>query len=236
MEGRRVVIAFGHPSSQVRNRNIVNVTVELSSFGRPKEEKLMPHLLNRGVNEVNQQPIIANERPATSAILRRTPTVNTGTNGGGETDHPQPPSTNPQAADAGQGTIFTPTPADIIADSSSAISSDLGSTPAVIVDLGITPAYIVPTPLSILDILGTDPTPSPATVHMFFLSPTIASSLLQAMAGNLFSSFNIFRAQMPYLAVSLQIPEQATASSLSESSESALPSQLSRLTISFKPP
>ncbi|MQM23356.1 hypothetical protein Taro_056420 [Colocasia esculenta] len=25
-------------------RNIVNVTVELSSFGRPKEEKLNPHL------------------------------------------------------------------------------------------------------------------------------------------------------------------------------------------------
>ncbi|MQM16240.1 hypothetical protein Taro_049194, partial [Colocasia esculenta] len=44
MEGRRVVIAFGHPSSQVRNRNIVNVTVDLSSFGRPKEEKLNPHL------------------------------------------------------------------------------------------------------------------------------------------------------------------------------------------------
>ncbi|MQM10077.1 hypothetical protein Taro_042965 [Colocasia esculenta] len=44
MEGRRVVITFGHPSSQVRNRNTVNVTVELSSFGRPKEEKLKPHL------------------------------------------------------------------------------------------------------------------------------------------------------------------------------------------------
>ncbi|MQL71270.1 hypothetical protein Taro_003587 [Colocasia esculenta] len=44
MEGRRVVIAFGHPSSQVRNRNIVNVTVDLSSFGRPKKEKLEPHL------------------------------------------------------------------------------------------------------------------------------------------------------------------------------------------------
>ncbi|MQL68369.1 hypothetical protein Taro_000623 [Colocasia esculenta] len=44
MEGRRVVIAFGHPSSQVRNRNIVNVTVELSSFGRSKKEKLEPHL------------------------------------------------------------------------------------------------------------------------------------------------------------------------------------------------
>ncbi|MQM22590.1 hypothetical protein Taro_055645 [Colocasia esculenta] len=73
--------------------NIVNVTVELSSFGRPKEEKLKPHLLNlvnRGVNEVNQQPIIANERPATFASLRRTPTVDTGTNGGGETDRPQP--------------------------------------------------------------------------------------------------------------------------------------------------
>ncbi|MQL99955.1 hypothetical protein Taro_032685, partial [Colocasia esculenta] len=28
-----------------RHRNIVNVTVELSSFGRPKEEKLNPHLL-----------------------------------------------------------------------------------------------------------------------------------------------------------------------------------------------
>ncbi|MQM21957.1 hypothetical protein Taro_055004 [Colocasia esculenta] len=82
MEGRRVVITFGHPSSQVRNRNTVNVTVELSSFGRPKEEKLKPHLLNlanRGVNEVHQQPIIANERPATSVSLRRTPTVDTGT-------------------------------------------------------------------------------------------------------------------------------------------------------------
>ncbi|MQL86893.1 hypothetical protein Taro_019423 [Colocasia esculenta] len=44
MEGRRVVIAFGHPSSQARNRNIVNVTVELSFFGRPKKEKLEPHL------------------------------------------------------------------------------------------------------------------------------------------------------------------------------------------------
>ncbi|MQM13988.1 hypothetical protein Taro_046915 [Colocasia esculenta] len=39
-----VVITFGHPSSQVCNRNTVNVTVELSSFGRPKEEKLKPHL------------------------------------------------------------------------------------------------------------------------------------------------------------------------------------------------
>ncbi|MQL75060.1 hypothetical protein Taro_007428 [Colocasia esculenta] len=89
--------------------NTVNVTVELSSFGRPKEEKLKPHLhplreaatitwskhslgyslVNWGVNEVNQQPIIANERPATSANLRRTSTVDTGTrrrNGG----HPQP--------------------------------------------------------------------------------------------------------------------------------------------------
>ncbi|MQL79672.1 hypothetical protein Taro_012114 [Colocasia esculenta] len=27
-----------------RDRNIVNVTVELSSFGRPKKEKLEPHL------------------------------------------------------------------------------------------------------------------------------------------------------------------------------------------------
>ncbi|MQM18725.1 hypothetical protein Taro_051721 [Colocasia esculenta] len=44
MEGRRVVIAFGHPSSQIRNRNIVNVTVELYSFGRPKKEKLERHL------------------------------------------------------------------------------------------------------------------------------------------------------------------------------------------------
>ncbi|MQM23910.1 hypothetical protein Taro_056980 [Colocasia esculenta] len=47
------------------------------------------NLVNRGVNEVNQQPIIANERPATSVSLRRTPTVDTGTNGGGETDRPQ---------------------------------------------------------------------------------------------------------------------------------------------------
>ncbi|MQL95627.1 hypothetical protein Taro_028292 [Colocasia esculenta] len=72
-EGRRVVIAFGHPSSQVRNRNIVNVTVELSSFGRPKKEKLDPHLrpLREAtaptVNQVNQQSIIANERPVTFA-------------------------------------------------------------------------------------------------------------------------------------------------------------------------
>ncbi|MQM16238.1 hypothetical protein Taro_049192 [Colocasia esculenta] len=46
------------------------------------------NLVNRGVNELNQQPIIANERPATSASLRRTSTVDTG-NGGGETDRPQ---------------------------------------------------------------------------------------------------------------------------------------------------
>ncbi|MQM12449.1 hypothetical protein Taro_045368 [Colocasia esculenta] len=84
MEGRRVVIAFGHPSSQVRNRNIVNVIVELSSFGRPKKEKLEPHLrpllnlVNRGVNQVNQQSIIANERPVTFASTRRTSTVDNG--------------------------------------------------------------------------------------------------------------------------------------------------------------
>ncbi|MQL95726.1 hypothetical protein Taro_028394, partial [Colocasia esculenta] len=87
-------------------RNTVNMTVELSSFGRPKEEKLKPPSLSaargcynnvvktlpwaQGVNEVNQQPIITNERPATSASLRRTPTVDTGTNDDGETDRLQP--------------------------------------------------------------------------------------------------------------------------------------------------
>ncbi|MQL93935.1 hypothetical protein Taro_026582 [Colocasia esculenta] len=43
MEGRRVAIAFGHPSSQVRNRNDPQKTTELFSFGRPKEEKLKSH-------------------------------------------------------------------------------------------------------------------------------------------------------------------------------------------------
>ncbi|MQL93663.1 hypothetical protein Taro_026302 [Colocasia esculenta] len=37
------------------------------------------NLVNRGVNKVNQQPIIANERPATSVSFRRTSTVDTGT-------------------------------------------------------------------------------------------------------------------------------------------------------------
>ncbi|MQM08972.1 hypothetical protein Taro_041833, partial [Colocasia esculenta] len=77
-------------------RNIVNVTVELSSFGRLKKEKLEPHLrpllnlVNRGVNQVNQQSIIANERPVTFASTRRTSTVDNGDTDGGETDHPQP--------------------------------------------------------------------------------------------------------------------------------------------------
>ncbi|MQM05241.1 hypothetical protein Taro_038044 [Colocasia esculenta] len=65
-------------------KNIVNVTVELSSFGRPKKEKLEPHLrpllnlVNRGVNQVNQQSIIANERPVTFASTLRTSTVGNG--------------------------------------------------------------------------------------------------------------------------------------------------------------
>ncbi|MQL67987.1 hypothetical protein Taro_000267, partial [Colocasia esculenta] len=64
-----------------RDRNIVNVTMELSSFGRPKKEKLEPHLhpllnlVNRGVNQVNQQSIVANERPVTFASARRTSIV-----------------------------------------------------------------------------------------------------------------------------------------------------------------
>ncbi|MQM14638.1 hypothetical protein Taro_047573 [Colocasia esculenta] len=64
MEGRRVVIAFGHPSSQVRNGNNTQETAELFSFGRLKEEKLKPsspfaarvNSVNRRVNEVNLQP------------------------------------------------------------------------------------------------------------------------------------------------------------------------------------
>ncbi|MQM06600.1 hypothetical protein Taro_039427 [Colocasia esculenta] len=66
-------------------------TVELFSFGRPKGEKLKPHLhplrevaapmrshhslgtVNQRVNGVNQRPNIANERSATSASNRRTP-------------------------------------------------------------------------------------------------------------------------------------------------------------------
>ncbi|MQL73088.1 hypothetical protein Taro_005428 [Colocasia esculenta] len=65
-------------------KNIVNVTVELSSFGRPKKEKLEPHLrpllnlVNWGVNQVNQQSIVANERPVTFASARRTSTVDNG--------------------------------------------------------------------------------------------------------------------------------------------------------------
>ncbi|MQM04891.1 hypothetical protein Taro_037699 [Colocasia esculenta] len=43
MEGRRVVIAFGHPSSQVRNRNDPQKTTKLFSFGRLEEEKLKSH-------------------------------------------------------------------------------------------------------------------------------------------------------------------------------------------------
>ncbi|MQL75162.1 hypothetical protein Taro_007514 [Colocasia esculenta] len=68
--------------------NIVNVTMELSSFGPPKKEKLEPHLrpllnlVNRGVNQVNQQSIIANERPVTFASTRRTSTVDNGDTAG----------------------------------------------------------------------------------------------------------------------------------------------------------
>ncbi|MQM22739.1 hypothetical protein Taro_055797 [Colocasia esculenta] len=68
--------------------NIVNVTVELSPFGRPKKEKLEPHLrpllnpVNRGVNQVNQQSIVANERPVTFASTRRTSTVDNGDTAG----------------------------------------------------------------------------------------------------------------------------------------------------------
>ncbi|MQL69897.1 hypothetical protein Taro_002204 [Colocasia esculenta] len=64
--------------------NIMNVTVELSSFGRPKKEKLEPHLrpllnlVNRGVNQVSQQSIVANERPVTFASTQRTSTVDNG--------------------------------------------------------------------------------------------------------------------------------------------------------------
>ncbi|MQL71637.1 hypothetical protein Taro_003958 [Colocasia esculenta] len=48
------------------------------------------NLVNRGVNEVNQRPIIANERPATSVSLRKTSTVDTGTQREAKTDRPQP--------------------------------------------------------------------------------------------------------------------------------------------------
>ncbi|MQL94611.1 hypothetical protein Taro_027275 [Colocasia esculenta] len=81
---------MGHLGTPL-TQNIVNVTVELSSFGRPKKEKLEPHLrpLLNLVNQVNQQSIIANERPVTFASTRRTSTVDNGDPAGGETDRPQ---------------------------------------------------------------------------------------------------------------------------------------------------
>ncbi|MQL69547.1 hypothetical protein Taro_001846 [Colocasia esculenta] len=78
---------MGHLGTPL-TQNILNVTVELSSFGRPKKEKLEPHLhpllnlVNRGVNQVNQQSIIANERPVTFASTQRTSTVGNGDTAG----------------------------------------------------------------------------------------------------------------------------------------------------------
>ncbi|MQL79031.1 hypothetical protein Taro_011464 [Colocasia esculenta] len=75
MEGRRVVIAFGHPSSQVRNRNIVNVTVELSSFGRPKEEKLKPYLcpLHEAATITWSKHFLGHSQPSQSGSQRGHP-------------------------------------------------------------------------------------------------------------------------------------------------------------------
>ncbi|MQL84861.1 hypothetical protein Taro_017370 [Colocasia esculenta] len=90
--------------------NIVNVTVELSSFGRPKKEKLEPHL--RPLREATtttwskyflghsqpsqpgsqpSQPTIHHRQRETSDVRehRRTSTVGNGDTAGGETDRPQ---------------------------------------------------------------------------------------------------------------------------------------------------
>ncbi|MQL85142.1 hypothetical protein Taro_017667 [Colocasia esculenta] len=107
--------------SAMQRMNIVNVTVEHSSFCRPKKEKLEPHLRplreattttwskyflgHRESTKVNQQSIIANERPVTFASTRRTSTIDSGDTAGGQTDHPQggllllllPPPASPAA-------------------------------------------------------------------------------------------------------------------------------------------
>ncbi|MQL73265.1 hypothetical protein Taro_005607 [Colocasia esculenta] len=77
MEGRRVVIAFGHPSSQARNRNIVNMTVELSSFGRPKKEKLEPHLrpLRKATTTTWSKYFLGHSQPSQPGSQPSQPTI-----------------------------------------------------------------------------------------------------------------------------------------------------------------
>ncbi|MQL85860.1 hypothetical protein Taro_018399 [Colocasia esculenta] len=52
-------------------RNIVNVTVELSSFGRPKKEKLEPHLRSLREATAPTQPSQSGSQPSQPTIHRR---------------------------------------------------------------------------------------------------------------------------------------------------------------------
>ncbi|MQM23446.1 hypothetical protein Taro_056510 [Colocasia esculenta] len=52
-------------------RNIVNVTVELSSFGRPKKEKLEPHLRPLREATTPTQPSQPGSQPSQPTIHRR---------------------------------------------------------------------------------------------------------------------------------------------------------------------